>query len=67
MEYNFHYFNGEGLEVSQRVEDDFLTYSKVIEKFVWFLQASGYTYLGAYRNDDGEIVITSLNDGEVNL
>ena len=56
----FHYENSEGLCVTQDVTDAYLT--TVVEKFVWFIKAAGFPYVGAYVNEDGDIVITKGED-----
>jgi hypothetical protein len=54
------YEKSEGMSVTQELENADLT--QAVEKFVWFLKAAGFAYVGAYVNDDGDIVITKGGD-----
>lgn len=52
--FHFYYTDNNGFTVEDSVSDDFLTYDRVIAKFIRLLNAGGYTYItGLTVHTDG--------------
>ena len=61
---NFHYYSRYGNESSDiRMTVETETYTDIVEKFRWFLQSIGYSYIAnvAVYGDDGEELYSTTN------